>query len=888
MRDQRIDDALTRKIRGLCKSPTYSHHEGKHYVLRSDYYHCTSKRGAVMVTIAQDTPQRPLILRPRYDTIPAELKKKPQFVIFRYEWDAGKNDWNKAPRTPTTGKLASTTDPATWGTFEEARVAVERGDADGLGFVFTPTDPYAGIDLDHCIDPKTGEMALWAQTIIAGIPSYWEKSPRQEGVKGIVKAVMVPGSKHKNKAKTVEMYDQGRYFTLTGHMLPNADSVIAACQEDFDALYRRVMPESTRTERAPNVHEPLNLDDARLIERAMAASNGPRFTQLWGGDVSGNQGDESAADLALCSLLAFWTGPDPARIDRLFRQSKLMREKWDRADYRDRTIDAALAGRTKYYTPLRMINNARSSRNGATDGEDTDEESMGNQENDGRPEINAAESDLPVITQAAWAALQQANTPPHLFRHAGKLARLEVDDLGTPLLAELTDDRTRHELARAALWFKVGAKGTTDFVLPPSHVVKDVLATPNPPLPVLTRIVEAPVFSASGNLQTLPGYHDASRTYYAPAKGLQIPSVSLTPTVEERARARSLILDDLLHDFPFVGQEERANAVALYLLPFVRDMIQGPTPNHLIEAPVPGTGKGLLADMLLLPSVGQQIGIMVAANDDAEWRKSITTAIRSAKSAILIDNMTRALDSGVLAAAITGLTWDDRLLGSNDMFRAPVTCVWVTTGNNPQMSTELARRTVRIRLDTRVDRPWQREDGSFKHPQIRTWAIEHRGELVWAGLTLVQAWLADGRPNGSTTLGSFESWSRVLGGILTTAGITGFLQNLDAFYEVADRETEVWRQFVAQWWEKFQSHDVGAVDLFPLAEAMDGIELGRGGDRSQRIVFGKHLMKLRDRVIGNYRIALAGKKKSATQWQLVSIRPTEDTAAQPEFDDGLI
>jgi hypothetical protein len=93
----------------------------------------------------------------------------------------------------------------------------------------------------------------------------------------------------------------------------------------------------------PAPRRALPLGDHEVVERARAARNGDRFARLWGGDCSLYGGDHSRADLALCGLLYFWTNGDRSRIDRLFRQSGLMRSKWDarRGDrsYGARTLD---------------------------------------------------------------------------------------------------------------------------------------------------------------------------------------------------------------------------------------------------------------------------------------------------------------------------------------------------------------------------------------------------------------------------------------------------------------------------------------------------------------------------------------------------------------------
>ena len=379
--------------------------------------------------------------------------------------------------------------------------------------------------------------------------------------------------------------------------------------------------------------------------------------------------------------------------------------------------------------------------------------------------------------------------------------------------------------------------------------------------------MEVPVFAPDGQLHSSPGYREASRAYYHPATGLVVPEVPIVPRVEDVARAKALLLDELLGEFPFVSQADRAQAMALGLLPYVRDLIGGPTPNHLIEAPVAGSGKGLLAQALLLPGVGIHLGIVSQVTEDEEWRKLITARLKEGRPVILIDNVTRPLESGVLASALTATTWEDRILGKSENVSLPVRCVFVTTANNPVLSTEIARRSVRIRLDPRVDRPWQRE--GFKHPDLRQWAEEHRGELVWAGLVLVRSWLAAGRPRPAIKpLGSYEDWSLVVGGVLEVAGIADFLGNLEELYEASDLEGGCWRQLVGAWWEEYTGREVKASDLFELAQGVEGLDFGGGSDRARRTSFGMQLRKQRDRVIGEYRILAAGKEQRASKWKL--------------------
>ncbi|MDP9469463.1 MAG: hypothetical protein M3Q71_02190 [Chloroflexota bacterium] len=832
-------------------------------------------------------------------SIPAELARRRQWVAWGWKW-TGRDEkpWTKVPINPHTGKNASSTDPQTWSTLATALARAETDDLAGIGYVFAGDDPYSGVDLDGCRNPNTGHLKSWATDIIGDLDSYTELSPSENGVHVIVRGTL-PAS---FKTAAVEAYSQGRYFTITGHRLEGTPATINERTDALAALHQRFTEgraggKGEQEKSSPNGRRPsAHLSDQELLIKALGATNGPKVAQLYRGDTSGYASD-SEADLALCSCFAFYT-PDPEQIDRMFRASGLWRPKWDEQrgeqTYGARTITAALTGRTDFYQPpgtrLHVYKGGRTNEqatggsgggggNGSsgTSAEHTaDQEPSPDDTDDTRPAINAADQNLERISAKAWDALRQRNNPPRLFRFGGVPVRVDTPDGDAVSFAEtLTDDRLGHELARAAIWFKETEREGQKSASPPTRMIRDMLAAPSSsyPLPPLLSIVQTPVFAPDGSLHADPGYHPAGRTFYAPDPGFVVPPVPERPSREEIRRAKSLILDELLGEFPFVGDAERANTVALVLDPYVRNLIDGPTPLRLIEAPTPGSGKGLLADVVLRPAVGRRITVMPAASDDAEWRKRITAQLSLAPAAILIDNITNALDSGALSSALTATWWTDRRLGFTEMVSMPVRCVWIGTANNPTMSMELARRTVRIRLDPQMDRPWQRS--GFRHNDLRTWVDESRADLVWAALVLGRAWVSAGAPLSTIRLGSFERWAAVLGGILEVVGIDGFLGNLEEFYETADVEGAVWRAFVALWAEQHGETEVGVADLFTLAQTVDGFDFGKGSDRSQRTSFGKQLTNKRDQVIGEYRIAHTRTVQRAKRWRLIRTRPAE-------------
>lgn len=281
------------------------------------------------------------------DASKARPKDHEQWVLYRLEERNGKlTKVPYSPRSPET--RASSTDRRTWGSLREARECLELGGFDGLGFVLTPEDPFSAADLDGCVDPETGEIEPWAQEIVEELDSYTEISPSGTGLHIFVRGELPPGRRGWGNGHG--LYDQGRFFTITGRQI--GERGVEDRQGALEALHARLFPaEPKPTGNGASRHAGGGFtgDDRELVEWAMRAANGEKFRRLWAGDWSG-YASRSEADLALASHLAFWSGGNEARMDQLFRASGLYREKWERADYRERTFGAALA-RVDFYHP---------------------------------------------------------------------------------------------------------------------------------------------------------------------------------------------------------------------------------------------------------------------------------------------------------------------------------------------------------------------------------------------------------------------------------------------------------------------------------------------------------------------------------------------------------
>jgi primase-polymerase (primpol)-like protein len=299
----------------------------------------------------------------RPNALPASLRQYDQWVCWTTQERGGKA--TKVPLDPTSvsGAYASTADPATWGSFESALQRATAPDVDGIGFVFTSEDPFVGVDLDDCRD-ESG-LSDEAIEIITRLHSYTEVSPSGSGLHVLVRGELPEGPRRKGG---VEAYDDARYFTMTGERLAGTPREINERSGPLRRVHGRFLADESAEDQSSGESEiatarvGLNidqsavtaLDDETLLEKAHDAENGEKFARLWRGDTAGYDSN-SEADMALCCLLAFWTGRDPQRVDELFRRSGLLRTKWDDVHYADgstygeKTVERACQRTTEAY-----------------------------------------------------------------------------------------------------------------------------------------------------------------------------------------------------------------------------------------------------------------------------------------------------------------------------------------------------------------------------------------------------------------------------------------------------------------------------------------------------------------------------------------------------------
>ena len=296
------------------------------------------------------------------ENIPNQLKSE-SFMLWRYEEQNGK--MTKPPLRPDTGLRGSVADPSQWTDYETALSAHQSGSyrSNGISVVLHPDSELVGLDLDHCI--RDGKFSEEAQEILDGVCSYSEISPSGEGVRIFLYGKLPEKGRRRGN---FECYDKGRHLTVTGNHIPGTPDKINNNQETLDWFHREFiagglisakteihkLPDQINTELSPS--QVSTAETKSIIEKILASKQKDKFERLFKGDIS-EYPSQSEADLALCSILAFWTRRNYSLIDELFRQSALLRQKWnekhnsDGTTYGQSTINKSIENCKEVYTP---------------------------------------------------------------------------------------------------------------------------------------------------------------------------------------------------------------------------------------------------------------------------------------------------------------------------------------------------------------------------------------------------------------------------------------------------------------------------------------------------------------------------------------------------------
>lgn len=416
------------------------------------------------------------------------------------------------------------------------------------------------------------------------------------------------------------------------------------------------------------------------------------------------------------------------------------------------------------------------------------------------PEIDLDDNQHRSAVDAAFKIMTDASDDPKLFHNGGRLTEIRTDEYETLSIASVS-----------SMAFKARLEEHIDFtrddknVQAPQAIANAAYHKPFNTYPPLFRITTFPTYSAKMALIMTDGYHPESGLYHKRKTSVPIQKVAASPTPEEVSNAVELLVD-LFADFPLdaMTRGELFKAVqsgtdvpslchilSAALTSICRDMIDGPTPNHLGRKDKPRVGATKIM------GVASKIGTFDFAKPQSlpdsrsEVQKTIIASLDSGGSYVFFDNLPTGHEneSDELAAAITAWPfYTGRRLGHTEMVTVKVSQVWISTGIRTQLSEQLAERTLLIDLDPQMETPGDRPTSSFKY-NMDSYLPANVGKYTHALLVLVQNWISKGCPKWKgQALGGFESHAGVIGGILDAAGIYGFMGNREKLKSTVQSE----------------------------------------------------------------------------------------------------
>ncbi len=372
------------------------------------------------------------------------------------------------------------------------------------------------------------------------------------------------------------------------------------------------------------------------------------------------------------------------------------------------------------------------------------------------------------VAKQAWHALSEyeVDDDPGVYAYGETLARVDRGRLGV-----LDASGLKFELNRCASWLaQDGDKWKRTSA--PSGCVEDMLSARRAEVtvPELRRVSIVPTFTKDGRILKRRGFDEASGIFIDLEVDVDVPD---EPTRQDvRWALRQLWTP--IRQFPFEDRSDRVHALAMVLEPYMRDMF-GPTPMYFVNKPRAGTGASLFIETSLYPTLGYFPEAQTPPTAKEEMKKTLTACFIEGDRVIYFDNA-NYLDSGELASALTAEVYAARILGVSKMCRVPVQVQWVGSGNNTQLSSELYRRTVDIRMDAKMANPEDRAATQFRIRNLKEWVREKQAEQVRAACTIIQYWVNQGMPEGDGHKASYETWSKVMSGLFDSIGVTGFLE----------------------------------------------------------------------------------------------------------------
>jgi len=401
--------------------------------------------------------------------------------------------------------------------------------------------------------------------------------------------------------------------------------------------------------------------------------------------------------------------------------------------------------------------------------------------------------------------------------------------------------------------------------------------------PVLISIIEAPTLRRDGSILESPGYDAATGLYFDPGP-TKFPAVSQEPTRED-ARAAVQVFRDLLKGFLFEQEHDFSVALAAILTGLSRRCLRT-APMFAFRAPVMGSGKSLLADIVGMIATGRPATVIAPTEDSHEERKRVLAALLAGDAVVNLDNVAHVFESNTLSAVLTAETYSDRILGKPSMRTVPTCLTWVSTGNNLQFAGDLTTRVLPCNLDPKCERPENRFFDVNLHEAVPTM----RPQLVQSALTILRAYTTAGRPDQNIEpYGRFEEWSNLVRAALVWAGCADPCLSRVALEE-ADPVRAQLRGVLTSWSRTFGKMTITVQELIQnaltepqgnLYDALATVAPGKQAGELDATRLGRWIGRHAKRVQDGFRIEKMGERQHKTLFRVVSLNPAYGPESQP-------
>ena len=511
-----------------------------------------------------------------------------------------------------------------------------------------------------------------------------------------------------------------------------------------------------------------------------------------------------------------------------------------------------------------------------------------------KPTIRVMAGEMPRVVDAAEHELAQSRRH---YQRGGLIVTVVTDpETQETRIEPLSQPALVHALAGAATWerFDAGSKAWTR-IDPPARHARVLFESPSyPHLPVLSGLTRQPCMRPDGTVVRAPGYDAATRQLGV--FDAREYTISECPT-RAQAEAALALLEGLLTEFCFTRPADQAAALAAFLTAAVRPSLAH-APMFHVRAPVGGAGKSYLCTLITAFATPQRGAPTTFPGDDEECRKLLLAELLGAPAVIEFDNLTGDLIAHKsLCTALTSAHMSGRILGLSKIATVSTRALFLSSGTNVGPVRDMTRRCITVHLDPGCEVPTAR---NFKRPELVYEVLRERGRYVSAALTLVRAWIVDGkRKAGCKTLAGFGEWSELCRQPLLWLGLPDPTESVfEAMAEDPDRDTlarllEAWQSvfgntptMVREAVKRVSAcHD----EYADLREVLHDIA-GEHGELN-RWKLGRWLRRHEGRIVDDRRFVRAPGNRSAQAWRVESVSPvlpvTKGATADSATDAGV-